>query len=231
MVRREMPRAGFRGIVFSPDDGIDEVPAPENFIHDDLEVMSLVVVDGYPDRAVLRQQIMQEFEARPHHRQPPRMLQIVVVMLEGRARVVGRVDMDALHASRIERQQRLQRFQVVTLDQQVAGVRIPRREVAGLLQQPVGHVGSGAKILVSRQPVQNRHGLAPFPSLLSIVYRASRLFIASRAPSGRLSYISDTRFGSLIMALAMRLTKSNRLRAVAWSSRRSSWPGCKDPID
>ena len=38
----------------------------ENLVHDDLEVMDLVVVDGDPDRAVLGEEVAEEFEARVH---------------------------------------------------------------------------------------------------------------------------------------------------------------------
>ncbi len=44
----------------------------------------------------------------------------VVVMLEGRAGIIRRGDVDALHLTGVERQQHLQCFQVVALDEHVA---------------------------------------------------------------------------------------------------------------
>ena len=116
-----------RRSAFLPNNIPNKIRTPKHLIHYNLKVMSFIVVDGHPDRAVLGQQIAQQFQPRPHHGEPARMLQIVVVVLEGRARVVGRIDIDALHPPGVERQQRLQRFQIVALDQHVAGVPVPGR--------------------------------------------------------------------------------------------------------
>tara|TARA_R110002049_G_scaffold120546_4_gene275064 strand:- start:3617 stop:4237 length:621 start_codon:yes stop_codon:yes gene_type:complete len=150
----------FARIPLLPNNITDEIPPPENLIHHDLEVMSLVVVDGYPDGAVLAQEFPKQHQPGHDHRQPFRVLQAVVVMLESRSRVVGRVDVDAFHPARVERQQRLQRLQVVPLHQQVplVGAIAPApRQLRHLVQQPVGHLVRRAQILVSRQPVEQRH--------------------------------------------------------------------------
>ena len=78
-------------------------------------------------------------------------------MLEGGVRVVRRVDIDALHPPGIERQQRLEGLQVVTLNQDIARVRLPRRQVGHFFQQPIRHTGGGMEVFVSCQPVEGRH--------------------------------------------------------------------------
>ena len=121
----------------------------------------LVVVDGHPDAAVLAQKLPQQLQPGQHHRQPLRMLQVVVVVLERAPGVVRRVDEDALHPAAVEGQQRLQRIQVVALHQQVAGrgggVAHPRP--SGMrAQHPGGRGGSGAEGGVAVQPVKGGHG-------------------------------------------------------------------------
>ena len=99
--------------------------------------MRCVIVDGHLDTAILRQQLAQELQAWVHHRQPLRMLQIVVVMLEGTLGVVGRVDKDALHLPGIKRQQCFQRIQVIALNQAVGRTCVAM--LAEYLQQAIGH--------------------------------------------------------------------------------------------
>ena len=70
--------------------------------------MAFVIVQRNPNTAVFRQQFMQEFQTRIHHRQPQAVLQIIVVVGEGRARVVWRVDTDTFDAAGIKRQQGFQ---------------------------------------------------------------------------------------------------------------------------
>ena len=50
------------------------------------------------------------------------MLEVVVVVLKRAFGVVGRVDEDAFDLPAIKRQQRLQRLQVVALDQKIIGI-------------------------------------------------------------------------------------------------------------
>lgn len=85
------------------------------------------------------------------------MFEIVVVVLEGGAGVVGRVDIDALHLTGVERQQCLERFEVVALDEHVAGARIASRKLRRFFEQPIGHAPGGADIVVAGEPVQNGH--------------------------------------------------------------------------
>jgi hypothetical protein len=61
----------------------------------------------------LGEQVPQQFEPRVHEREPRRMLQIVVVMLEGAPGIVRRVNRAALDAPGVIRQQRFQRVEVV----------------------------------------------------------------------------------------------------------------------
>jgi hypothetical protein len=85
------------------------------------------------------------------------MFQLVVVVLESRLGVVGRVDVDALHLPAIVGQQGFQGEQVVTLDQQV--FRIPVA-VGGLkLQQVIGHGSGNLRCLCLVDPVEEGHGL------------------------------------------------------------------------
>ncbi len=146
-----------------------EISSSKHLIHNDLEIVRLIVVNRHPNRPILRQQVAQQFQARPHHRQPLAMFEIVVVVLEGRARVVRRVNVDALHLPGIERQQRLQRFQVVALDEHVTGVQVTRGKVRRFFQQTVGHPGGGMNVSIARQPVQSGHQLSSFghPTWLS----------------------------------------------------------------
>jgi hypothetical protein len=54
--------------------------------------MRLVVVDGYPDTAIFRQQFPEQFQPWIHQAQPQGMLQVVVVMAERRPGVVRQWD-------------------------------------------------------------------------------------------------------------------------------------------
>src|ERR1035437_4422613 len=96
-----------------PDDCSDEVLSSEYLIHDDLEVMVFVVVDGDSDASIFGEHFAEEFEARIHHAQPLGVFEVVVVVLEGAAGVVGRVDEDALDAACVEGQQGLEGLQIV----------------------------------------------------------------------------------------------------------------------
>ena len=83
------------------------------------------------------------------------MFEVVVVVFEGGAGVVGGIDVDALHLSRVERQQRLQRLQVVAVDEQVVARPIRQRPILAqdlhraVLRRPAG--------LLIAHPLQHRH--------------------------------------------------------------------------
>ena len=133
-----------------------KIPASEHLIHDNFQVMPFVVVTAYPDASILAQKIAQEFKTRVHHGQPPRMLQIVVVMFKGASGVVRRVYVNALHLARIVRQQGFEGVQVVALNEHVPGAAVAM--APGFFQQAVGRASGGAKILVTGKPLQNGHG-------------------------------------------------------------------------
>jgi hypothetical protein len=154
----------FPRVPLLPDIRGNEVPPSENLVHDDLEVMPLVVVDADPDRAVLAQELAEKLEPRHDHGQPLRVLEVVVVMLEGRPGVVRRIDVDALHLAGEERQQRLQRLEVVALDQHVPGIAVPAAELRHLLEQPVGHAIRRDDVAVAGKPVEARHAFVLFLS-------------------------------------------------------------------
>ena len=90
---------------------VDEVLPAEDLVADDAQIGAFAIVDGDPDAAVLRQELAQELQAGIHHVEPGRMFEVVVVVFEGGAGVVGGIDVDALHFAGVERQQRLQRLQ------------------------------------------------------------------------------------------------------------------------
>ena len=117
--------------------------------------MRFVVIDRHPDAAVLGQKIAQQFQTRVHHRQPLAVFKVVVVMLESALGVVRRIDEDAFDTAGVERQKRLEGFEVVALDQQSA-----RRWIAHLfdgIEKPVGHFARGALGFVIAEPGQLGH--------------------------------------------------------------------------
>ena len=112
-------------------------------------MVHFVVVDGHEDRPVLPEQCAEQLQARHQHAAPlvvpgqviavhhpaqpvphEGRIHVVVVRPALVARVVGRIDVDALYLSVIGRQQRLQRGQVIAVDDQVV-------VEARLLAQPV----------------------------------------------------------------------------------------------
>ena len=146
-----------------PDTCCYKIPSTKNFIHDNFHIMRFAIVNRHPYCSVLHHQIAQEFKARPHHSQPLSVLQIVVVMREGGARVVGWIDVDTLHPPGVEGQQGLERLQVVVLNEHVPGIGVSGGEIGNFLQQAIGHLLLGANVLVSRQPVQCGHQLSLTP--------------------------------------------------------------------
>ena len=70
--------------------------------------MRLIIVNRDPERAIVRQQAPDDLQPVTHQPQPDRMLQPVVVVGEGAAGVVRRVDENALHFASKLRLQRLQ---------------------------------------------------------------------------------------------------------------------------
>jgi len=78
------------------------------------------------------------------------MFQVVIIVIEGGSRVVRRINVDALHLPRVERQQRLERFEIVALKKHVAGVRIACAECGNFFQQSVRNGLGGLDILLTR---------------------------------------------------------------------------------
>lgn len=118
--------------------------------------MPLVVVAAHPDAALLAEKFPQQFEAGIHHGEPAGMLQIVVVMGKGAARIVGRIDVDALHLARIVGEEGLEGFQIVALNEQI--VRGAVAVAFGLFQQAVRRAPGGAQVFFSAEPLQGGHG-------------------------------------------------------------------------
>src|SRR3546814_16912146 len=96
-----------------------KIPPPEYLVHDDFEIMSLIVINRHPNTAVLGEQFAKQLQPRPYHGQLLAMLQIIVIMLKGRPRIIGRVDIDTFHLPRIIRKQAFQRFQIIALNEHV----------------------------------------------------------------------------------------------------------------
>ena len=55
---------------------------------------------------------------------PSRGFEVVIIVLEGRAGVVGRVDKHTFHQPTVVGQQRFERGQGVAMDEQVLGIRV-----------------------------------------------------------------------------------------------------------
>jgi hypothetical protein len=103
--------------------------------------MLFIVVNGNKNHAGIRQEFMQNFDAWPHHGEPfvmsfevflfhrvaglldplahERAADVVVVTPTFVAGVIGRVNVDAVHLAGIHRQQRLERVQIVPVNNQV----------------------------------------------------------------------------------------------------------------
>ncbi len=156
MCLREVASGCLWCVIFLPNQCFNKVSLSENLIHQQAQRRHLVVVDGNEDGAVLAQELLQQNEARIHHRQPAvvpvqrlafladhlaqpladlRAVDVVVVNPALVAGVVGRVDVDALHLSGIAGQQGLERMQVVALHDQVAAVSVAAGQLRHRLQQ------------------------------------------------------------------------------------------------
>ncbi len=69
--------------------------------------MAFIVINRNPQGAIIRQQPPYDLQPVAHQRQPDGMLQSVIVVSKGAARIVRWVDKDALD---LARKLRLQRF-------------------------------------------------------------------------------------------------------------------------
>jgi hypothetical protein len=118
---------------FLPNGIGHKIRPPKHLITQHLEVMRLVVVNRDPQRAILGQQAANDLQPVAHQPQPDGMLQPVVVVREGATRVVGRVNENALHLARQLGLQRLERQQVVALDQAVVKNILVRHALPGVV--------------------------------------------------------------------------------------------------
>ena len=103
-------------------------------------MLHFIVVNGDENRAVVAEQFLEKLQARIHHAAPfvvaagvlalpahglpdpfleLRLREIVVVNPALVARVVGRVNVDALDFARVRRQQAFERNQIVTLNDEI----------------------------------------------------------------------------------------------------------------
>ena len=120
---------------------VSKIVRPENLIHHHPQMMLFVVVYRHENRAVVRQQLFVQLETRPHHAKPlvvtlevfavnravrlqplahQRAVDVVVVRPALVARIVRRVNVDAVDAPGVAGEKRLQRMQVVAVDNEAA---------------------------------------------------------------------------------------------------------------
>src|SRR3546814_11679926 len=85
-----------------PNNFGQKIAPPEYLVHDDFEIMSLIVIDRHPDTTVLGEQVAQQLQPRPDNGQTMAMFQISVLMLKGRPGIRGRVDKESLARRRVE---------------------------------------------------------------------------------------------------------------------------------
>ncbi len=175
-----MNRRVLRTIHFLPNHRRDEVLLPKDFIHHVTQRLHLVVVDADEDRPVLAQKLPQQRQPWIHHAQPAvvpvqrfafladhlaepfaddRARHVIVVRPAFVAGVVRRVNVDALHLPGVERQQRLQRYQVVTLHDEIAVARSAAGKLGHVLEQVEGHLPVMVHHRFLAYPVQRRHSL------------------------------------------------------------------------
>ena len=94
-----------------------------------------------------------------------RAVHVVVVNPALVARVVGGVDVDALHLPGVIRKERLERDKIVALHDQIAVARFTAGEVGYVLEQAKGDFLVVAHHCLFPDPVQCRHGEIDFPSV------------------------------------------------------------------
>ena len=80
-----------------PDYISHKIPPTKHFITHHLQIMRFVVINGNPQRTILRQQLPDNFQAVAHQSQPNGMLQSVIIMAKSAAGIVGRVNKNAFY--------------------------------------------------------------------------------------------------------------------------------------
>lgn len=104
--------------------------------------MAFVVVDRNPDRAVGGEQAAEDFEALFHKGEPEGVFHHVVVVLEGRAGIVRRVDVDALDFASVLLFEGFEGEQVVAVYEDIVGVGVAVA-VFGFEQEQAGFEAGG----------------------------------------------------------------------------------------
>jgi hypothetical protein len=96
--------------------------------------MHLIVVYGNPERSVFSKELSDDLKSVSDQREPDRVLNPVIVMLEGAPGIIGRVNESALYFSLKIGLQGLQREKVIAKDQsvieKVALTNLPRIRLA-----------------------------------------------------------------------------------------------------
>ena len=123
------------GEFFLPNNVGNKIPPPKHLITQHLQIMALVVVNGDPQRTILGQEPPDDLQPIPHQRQPDGMLDPVVIMGEGAAGVVRRIDKHALDLAGKLLLQGLQGQQVVTEDQPIVEQIRLRHPMPGMIRQ------------------------------------------------------------------------------------------------
>ena len=134
MIRRDRYLVIVRTIYLLPNKRSYEATSSKHLIAQHLKVMSFVVVNRDPERAIARQQAPDNLQPIPHQPQPNRMLQPVVVMGEGAAGVVRGINENAFHLASKLRLQRLERQQVIAKDQAVVEDVVIRNPMLGVVR-------------------------------------------------------------------------------------------------
>ena len=157
------------------------------FIADETQVCLLIIIYTYKYRTIFCHQLLQQFQPRIHHAKPlvvaaqilalcadnfpqpcldMRIVDIVVVHPFFVARVIRRINIDALHPPLIHRQQRFERIQIVAVDNHVAVVvSTVRRKGVLLFQRAERHIEMMIDDFIFSDPVKGWHGRCP-PELL-----------------------------------------------------------------
>ena len=95
------------------------------------------------------------------------MLEVIVVVLEGRPGVVGRIDVDALHAPGVVGKQGLEGLEVVALDEEIVprGLAVTDNAALGCgvgLEETEGNKGCGTEGVFFTGPSQGGYMALPF---------------------------------------------------------------------
>ena len=128
------------GFAVLPNKISDKIPIPKNLIANQLQCRLLIIINRDKNHPVIRQKLLQQLQTRIHHAQPfvvaaqiltffadhfaqpflyARVVHIVVVHPALIARVIRRVDVNAVHPPAKFRQQAFERKQVVAVYQKI----------------------------------------------------------------------------------------------------------------